>query len=588
MSMITERMIDQAYSDLKETCGGVPNDYFGLLVLERDYNVPREQAVNQVAFGGNDYGLDGFHFDPEKKNLYLFQFKNTKSHAQFKSSMQRLIDEGMEVIFLNPQKANPAKNQILLQLHSCMLENREVIKQVCLRFIFNGDPSEADKSPVLDHLREDLENKKYFIDKFFEGRQVSFLVEFRSATGKIGMVGDHSRTRVYQLPLTNLLECPGPSGEQMYVGFIRLMDLNLMHRDLGPRFFERNIRFGLGTHHSVNRALLRALKQIAFNGEPPSVFTFNHNGITLAAEHLEKIDGDYHITSPRLLNGAQTVTTFDEFLKSNGRHPQVEKLTKPLEEVRVLCRIITKATADFITSVTINNNRQNPVAPWNLRANDLIQLQLQEKFKEDLGIFYERQENAFEALENLEEEGITEIKPIQIRLLAQTFLLTDGEVDKTNRMTEVFDDDRIYNSVFNEARLRADTREIVLCYKINFRLRRLINDIVEKGPNRYSYISRARGLLWALLCQGVLNDPSLPQLAEKHGSSLSMDANYVDKLSHLATARCRMLIGWLMDSKEYRDRVAEGNLSFLRTNTAFNKCMERAYSQWRWVHKKLR
>ncbi|MCL5096831.1 MAG: AIPR family protein [Candidatus Omnitrophica bacterium] len=586
--MLTERMIDQAYSDLKETCGGVRNDYFGLLVLERDYKVPREQALNQVAFGGNDYGLDGFHFDPDKKNLYLFQFKNSKSHAQFKGSMQRLIDEGMEVIFLNPQKADPAKNQILLQLRSCMLENREAIKQVCLRFIFGGDPSEADKSPVLDHLREDLENKKFLIDKFFEGRQVSFLVEFRSVTGKIGTVEDHTRARVYQLPLTDLIERPGLAGEQMYVGFIRLTDLNFMHRDMGPRFFERNIRFGLGMNRSVNRALSRALKQIAVDGKSPLVFAFNHNGITLAAEHLEKIDSNYHITSPRLLNGAQTVTTFDEFIKSNAENPIVKERKQALDEVRVLCKIITKATSDFITGVTINNNRQNPVEPWNLRANDLIQLQLQEKFKDDLGIFYERQENAFEALDDLDEEGITEIKPIQIRPLAQTFLITDGEVDKTQSMAQVFEDDRIYALAFNEARIRADTRHIVLCYKIHYRLRRLMNDIVEKGPNRYSYISRARGLLWALLCQGVLNDAALPEIADRYGAGLSVEADFVNKLSYLATARCRMLMSWLTDSKEYRDRVAEGNFSFLRTNTAFEKCMERAYTQWRWVQKKLR
>lgn len=586
--MITDRMIDQAFSDLKLTCGGVRNDYFGLLALERDYKVPREQAVNQLAFGGNDYGLDGFHFDPDKKNLYLFQFKYSKSHGQFKSSMQRLIDEGMEAIFFNPQKADPQKNQVLLQLRSCMLENREAIKQVCMRFVFTGDPSEADNSPVLDHLREDLENKKFLIDKFFDGRQVSFLVEFRSATGKIGITEDHTRARVYKLLLTDLIERDGPDGELMHVGFIRLTDLHAMFRDMGPRFLERNIRFGLEMDRPVNRALSRALKQIVSDGESPLVFAFNHNGITLAAEHLEKIDGSYHITSPRLLNGAQTVTTFDKFLKANDENPALKQRQEGLGEIRVLCKIITKSTSDFITSVTINNNRQNPVEPWNLRANDLIQLQLQEKFKDDLGIFYERQENSFAALDNLEEEGIVEIKPIQIRPLAQTFLITDGEVDKTQSMAQVFEDDRIYGLAFNEARLRAETRHIVLCYKISFRLRRLMNDIVERGPNRYSYISRARGLLWALLCQGVLNDPDLPALADDYGAGLSVEANFVDKLSYQATARCRMLMSWLIDTKDYRDRVAEGNFSFLRTNTAFDKCMERAYSQWRWVHKKLR
>jgi len=48
---ITDREIDQAFFDLKNTCGGVRNDYFGLLDLP------------QVAFGGNGYGIDGLHFD---------------------------------------------------------------------------------------------------------------------------------------------------------------------------------------------------------------------------------------------------------------------------------------------------------------------------------------------------------------------------------------------------------------------------------------------------------------------------------------------------------------------------------------------
>jgi len=44
--MITNRIIDQAFSDLRSTCGGVRNDYFGLLYLEQEHEVPREKAVN--------------------------------------------------------------------------------------------------------------------------------------------------------------------------------------------------------------------------------------------------------------------------------------------------------------------------------------------------------------------------------------------------------------------------------------------------------------------------------------------------------------------------------------------------------------
>ena len=141
----------------------------------------------------------------------------------------------------------------------------------------------------------------------------------------------------------------------------------------------------------------------------------------------------------------------------------------------------------------------------------MIQLEIQDRFRDDLGIYYERQERAFEGLtsDDLEAQGITECKAILLKLLAQTFLTSDGEIDKLSHIREVFEDDRIYNQVFNRNRLKADSRKIVLCYKIQFRLRRLASDIVEKGSNKYAYVQKARNLLWALLCQAVLNDPEI-------------------------------------------------------------------------------
>ena len=113
--MITHRSIAQAYHDLRDKCGGVKEDLFRTpLSGERAQNTPGE-GLNQVAFGGNDYGIDGFHFDEQRRNLYLFQFKYSDSHAQFKVSLQRLIENGMERIFAAPNK-DQAQNQILTQL----------------------------------------------------------------------------------------------------------------------------------------------------------------------------------------------------------------------------------------------------------------------------------------------------------------------------------------------------------------------------------------------------------------------------------------------------------------------------------------
>jgi hypothetical protein len=181
---ITEHAIDQAYSDLKETCGGVRNDYLGLLYLEQEFELDRDRAIVQVAFGGNDYGVDGFHFDGEKRNLYLFQFKCSDSHIQFKGSFNRLIEDGMERIF-GAQDQDQHQNQLLLQLKSCLIQNQTVIDRVCIQFVFTGDPEEAERSQVLDKLREDLENKKYLIDQCL-GRPVTMVIEFRSARTHVG------------------------------------------------------------------------------------------------------------------------------------------------------------------------------------------------------------------------------------------------------------------------------------------------------------------------------------------------------------------------------------------------------------------
>src|SRR5579871_6831533 len=160
--LISDQAVDQAYSDFKGVCGGVRNDYFGLLYLTEEFDLDRDLAMQQVAFGGNDYGVDGFHFDPLKRNFYLFQFKYSSSYEQFKPSFQRLTDAGMERIF-GARTQDQRQNQLLLQIKSCLVENEAIIDRVCIHFVFTGDPTEAERSQVLDSLREKLEDKKYLI-----------------------------------------------------------------------------------------------------------------------------------------------------------------------------------------------------------------------------------------------------------------------------------------------------------------------------------------------------------------------------------------------------------------------------------------
>lgn len=112
------------------------------------------------------------------------------------------------------------------------------------------------------------------------------------------------------------------------------------------------------------------------------------------------------------------MTSVAKFLQENEGNRLLVQNQGILSAIRVLAKIVAGCDDKFTVNVTICNNRQNPVEPWNLRASDWMQLELQDKFRKDLGIFYERQENWFASMTDseLEELGIEEsYKPLLIR-----------------------------------------------------------------------------------------------------------------------------------------------------------------------------
>ena len=589
ITTIDDQLIDQLFADYKKTYAGVRNDFFAPAYLVAEHQITIERALLQTTFGGRDYGFDAFHFDQATGNLYLYQFKWSDDATLFKDCYRRIIDAGIDRIFTGSYQ-DAKQNQALLQIKSLLLEKKAVVNAVFIRFVFRGDPRDAENSSVLSKLQEDLESKKYLIDDFF-GREVNLVIDYRSSRGHIGGVVVQTKTHSYTIDFGDETLKKGPGGELMHVGSVKLYQLNSMFEEMRQRLFDRNIRSGLTGDESPNRAITRSLREIVLDEKAdPAVFFFNHNGITMFAQKLEREDGRYKITEPRILNGAQTITSFNKFLQKFSDHPKLKSNRDLLEQIEVSCRIITDASDEFVISVTVNNNRQNPVKPWALRANDMIQLQLADKFHQDLKIYYGRQENAFHNLtdEDLERMEIEQQKEIELRRLASTFLISDGEVDKASRLPEIFDDDKAYSMVFGKFRLNADSRKILLCYKVQFRLRKLTEEIVSRGSRKYEFARRARNLTWALVCQGMLNDSEVEQYLESYGRNMSVEAGFMEWMRAIAVNKVRLLLGDLVSVDPYREKVEQERYDFLRTRAAYDFCMERAYKKWKWVSEKLR
>lgn len=154
-------------------------------------------------------------------------------------------------------------------------------------------------------------------------------------------------------------------------------------------------------------------------------------------------------------------------------------------------------------------------------------------------------------------------------------------------MREAFENESVYDQIFSDRRLKLDSRKLLLCYKVQFRLNRLVQAILERGATKHAFMNRARNLLWALLCQAILNDSTLEINCDEFGRGLVVEANYTEWLSQLATTRARILIGDVTKREPYLDQVREENYGFLRTQAVFKKCMAAAHDRWKWVRLRL-
>jgi len=451
--------------------------------------------------------------------------------------------------------------------------------------MFNGEPEKAEGSRVLESLREELESKKHFVDSYFNNNEVTLTIQYISnETKKVNQTSRTKKTFQYQIKLNEQLNQEADGGEQMHIGFLNLYDLYRMFADMKQRLFEKNIRAGLTDDLAPNQAIKKSLKDIVINKKlSPEYFTFHHNGVTLYAEKFETQDGITTIVEPRVLNGAQTITTLSRFIEDIQRQPDYLEHIKMLREIQVIGKIVTNCKQEFVTQVTISNNKQNPVESWNLRANDMIQLEFDDKFKVD-GIFYERQENSFANLldTDLEELGIEQSKEIKIKKLAQTFLAIQGEIDKISDTGKIFENDNLYEKTFRHEYIKADTRKIVIAYKIQFRLGAIIREIESRGENKYGFVRSGRNLIWALTIQGLLNRDDIESLLDNYGMNLSVEADFNSTIKEIGTKKIRMILSELIRQSKYQDYMNAEKYSFLKTRNAFNDCMVIARKRFGW------
>jgi hypothetical protein len=585
--------INEAFSNLSSTMGGSKDNYFGLMYIAKHFGISPEKAAAFVSFGGNSYGIDAYYLDLPAKTLYLLAFRWSTDHMSLKDPLEKLGSEGMHKIFFNPMRSQD-DSPMIVSLKTTLHQNWKSIDKVYVNFVFNGDPVDAEQSRVLSFLRESVEDKRSFVDSYLSRVNDTeslheLIFQYVSNEKSLGHVASSRESTQYDVEYDNSLTVSHHDNE-LRVVFVKLETLYRMYDDLGERFFEKNIRSGLDDGNMTNVQIKKSLKNLVDGIEPPEYFTLYHNGITLTAQNLQTLEGVIRMVEPRVLNGAQTIKILKQFVdeSSSAANPEkIAQLHERLDQTKVMARVIKSHEDAFLKKVTINNNRQNPIMPWNLRANDLVQIGFEEMFNK-LGIYYERRENAYKNLtdEDLEASG-TEKGLVEIRKFAQTLLAMQGQIDRMSELKEIFENETWYADTFRDRYLQIDPRLHVLLYKIQFRLPSLIREIRSVGNEKYAYVGRAKNLLWCLAIQGILNDPKFDKYVEYYGNTTSPEAGITEILKNMATTKLRFILADTFENKKYQANIAEAKFTFLRTRATLGDCLDTAASRFNWERKYL-
>jgi len=442
-----------------------------------------------------------------------------------------------------------------------------------------------DIADFFNSLLEDLERATHVIQQFFSPRQIEIVVRLND---------DASPPPRFRFPITwrGGLSTRLSSGETLEVGFVSPIEFADFYSKMGLRLLQKNIRAGLMGETAPNRSLRRAFLDIADGKANPEEFAFRHNGISVEVSDLIHSDnGTIELVEPRIINGAQTVVMLSRLLDATKGSALSSEQRKQLSRARVIGRVIYKCSESFVTEVTISNNKQNPVDPWNLRACDRYQIDLQQRFKEPpIGLHYDRLQNSYVAKgqEEWEEEGVKAGRVIEIRKLAMALAATQGEIDRMSRMPDVFEQETLYRNTFQAKYVEEgfDLRAVVLSYKIQYCLRPLMEEIWEKGK-LYEFVWRARNLVWALTIQGLLNDSNLRDHLENYGTDLRAGDDFRERLRKIARSRLVPVLRDAVKLPSYAEQLKHEKFSFLKTNAFYRSCMDIAGDKFNWSRKRL-
>ncbi|WP_418637287.1 AIPR family protein [Winogradskyella sp.] len=443
---------------------------FLMWYLEKYYRLDRQLAIDSVCDNSGDKGVDGIYINEGMGTIDIFQTKIAQSEK--KSIGDSTLKEFLGTLdqFSTKEKLeNLIKTAGKAQV-SALVQRLDLVEKLDAYKIRGVFVTNVDLSADGEALLNQIEFIEFYGKTILESQYISDKKEINVQAEAEFDISENETTTYF-----------ADADTITYIAPIKATELVQLEGISDQSIFDYNVRGALG-NTKINKGIVRSIKDKGLHKQ----FPLFHNGITIVAEEVEKIEDVLKIKRFYVVNGCQSLTS----LYKNQVH-----LT---EDLKILTKVIkVPINSPLSSQITEYSNSQNGVKPRDFKSYNQIQIRLQNEIREKFGTEYFYEIKRGEIAPN----GLKVISNETMGVFLMSFDI--GEPWNTHRVYQVFED--AYNKLF--ARPEVNGSRLIFIQILNEALVDKIEDIENKLIARYALTKYA--LMY--ITQGILENDIVGQ-----------------------------------------------------------------------------
>ena len=460
--------------------------------LMNTHGMDLHAALDQSSRSANDNGIHAWYCDEAKGDLFIYRSKLTESRSAALRGLEDLDEarQWIEKLLTNGAAAPiPNDNHCLFNLSASLTRAGQPVCQINFHVISPFERKELEDLPDIDGLQKVFIKSKLneFIRRERDGKLSLNLTQYNLETSL--------PEKIKTYPLTTLPDSRIELRKDAYLdlSYVPLFSLVDLYRQRGTVLFDKNVRLSLISTKEAKERLVNPLEatldKITSGELSPNIFPFYHIGVTIAASaSTTESDGHLSLEAPSIINGCQTITIANEYLRRLEKSTQNEEALQRFKQIKVIAKVVVGTTNEELKEITNANNRQNPIDNWQLFSNEPIHIEIEQVLKEN-GVFYERQKGKFDSVvknaDNAKFYFNTRGAYIKVADLGQVVALAKRLLQWAAKPSDIFLNKQNHDKIFDRT-IPNRYRDAIFCTNLYKAIKRGLHVYLEQPTHANS------------------------------------------------------------------------------------------------------